>query len=157
MMFRTNDLLNDFERLTKGLDLGPDFDKKIHDLSSAFAGTFAGSSNLDVVRSEDCFELFIDLPGVDPDAVDLTVEGRTLNVSASRSFHVSESQEHVYAGRRHGDFHRSFKLADDLDVDQLTARSEHGVLIISVPVNPAAMPRRIPIDTRSIDNEVHAD
>lgn len=152
MLFRTNDLLNDFERLTKGLNLGPDFDKKVEDLSTAFAGAFAGSPNLDVVRSEDRFELFIDLPGVDPETVELTVDGRSLTVDASREFTVDESHEHVYAGRRHGAFHRSFELADDLDVDALTARSEHGVLIVSVPVIAAAKPRKIQIKT-----EVHTD
>lgn len=157
MLFRTNDLLNDFERLTKGLNLGPDFDKKVEDLSTAFAGPFAGSSNLDVVRSEDRFELFIDLPGVDPETVELTVDGRTLTVEANREFSVDESQEHVYAGRRHGAFHRSFKLADDLDVDALTARSEHGVLVVGIPVIAAAKPRKIRIDTNPITTEVHTD
>lgn len=152
MLFRSTDLLNDFERLTKGLNLGPDFDKKVEDLSSAFTGAFAGASNLDVVRSSDRFELFIDLPGVDPDQVELTVDGRTLTVSAVRTFPVDESQEHVYAGRRHGNFHRSFKLADDLDVDGLRARSEHGVLMVSIPVIAAAKPRKIEIST-----EVHTD
>lgn len=149
MMFRTNDLLGDFERLTKGLNLGADFDKKIEDVSTAVAGAFTGSSNLDVVRSEGRLELFIDLPGVDPATVDLTVDGRTLVVSATREFHVAEDQEHVYAGRRHGSFQRSFKLADDLDVDELTARSEHGVLIVSIPVIAAAKPRKIEIATEA--------
>lgn len=156
-MFRTNDLFNDFERLTKGLNLGPEFDKKVEDLSTAFAGAFVGSSNLDVVRSEDHFDMYIDLPGVDPDTVELTVDGRTLTVAARREFTVGESQEHVYAGRRHGEFHRSFKLADDLDVDALTARSEHGVLHISLPVLAAAKPRKIRINTGAIDTEVHTD
>lgn len=146
MMFRSTDLLNDFERLTKGLNLGPEFDKTVDDLSTKFAGTFTGSSNLDVVRSEDHFELFIDLPGVDPASVDLTVDGRTLTVSATRDFAVAEGHEHVHAGRRHGAFNRSFKLAEDLDIDGLRARSEHGVLIVSIPVIAAPQPRKIQID-----------
>jgi len=145
MMFRSNDLINDFERLTKGLNFGPDFDKTVEDLSTKFAGSFAGSSNIDVVRSTERFELFIDLPGVDPASVDLTVDGRTLVVSATREFSVGEDQEHVLAGRRHGAFNRSFTLADDLDTEGLSARSEHGVLIVSIPVVAAAKPRKIQI------------
>ncbi len=147
MLFRSNDLLNDFERLTKGLNLGPEFDKTIDDLSTAFTGGITGSSNLDVVRSDEKFELFIDLPGVDPETVDLTIDGRTLTVSADRTFTVAESQEHVYAGRRHGNFHRSFKLAEDLDIESLSARSEHGVLIVSVPVVASSQPRKIAIES----------
>ncbi|MCL4110589.1 UNVERIFIED_CONTAM: hypothetical protein GTU68_035563 [Idotea baltica] len=149
MLFRSNDLLNDFERLTKGLNLGPDFDKTVEDLSTKFAGTFSGSSNIDVIRSTEQFELFIDLPGVDPSSVDLTVDGRTLTVSATRDFPVAEDHEHVFAGRRHGAFNRSFKLADDLDADGLSARSEHGVLIVSIPVVAAAKPRKIDITTQA--------
>jgi HSP20 family molecular chaperone IbpA len=150
MLFRT-DLLTDFERLTKGLNLGPDFDKSVDDLSTKFASAFAGSSNLDVVRSDDRFQLFLDLPGVDPSAVDLTVDGRTLTVSATREFSVAENAEHVHAGRRHGSFTRSFTLADDLDTESMSARSEHGVLIVSIPVIEAAKPRKITID---VDNAI---
>lgn len=147
MLFRSTDLLNDFDRLTKGLNFGPEFDKKVEDLSTAFTGAFAGASNLDVVRSDERFELFIDLPGVDPDAVELTVDGRTLTVSADREFTVAEGDTHVHAGRRHGGYSRSFKLADDLDIDALTARSEHGVLMVTIPVVAAPEPRKIQIST----------
>lgn len=149
MLFRSTDLLNDFERLTKGLNLGPDFDRTVDDLSTKFTDAFSGSANLDVVRSEDRFDLFIDLPGVDPASVDLTVDGRKLTVSATRDFTVAEGHEHVHAGRRHGAFNRSFTLADDLDIDGLTARSEHGVLIVSIPVIAAPQPRKIQIDVDS--------
>jgi HSP20 family protein len=141
MLFRSTDLLNDFERLTKGLNFGPDFDKTVEDLSTKFAG----SSNIDIVRSSERFELFIDLPGVDPATVDLTVDGRILTVSANRDFSVAEDHDHVVAGRRHGAFNRSFTLADDLDAEGLSARSEHGVLIVTIPVVAAAQPRKIDI------------
>ena len=89
MLFRNTDLLNDFERLTKGLNLGPEFDRTVDDLSTKFTSTFAGAPNLDVVRSDDRFALFIDLPGVDPKSVDVIVDGRTLTVSATREFEIA--------------------------------------------------------------------
>ena len=93
MLFRSTDLLNDFERLTKGLNLGPEFDRTVDDLSTKFTSTFAGAPNLDVVRSDDRFALFIDLPGVDPTSVDVTVDGRTLTISATREFEVAEGHD----------------------------------------------------------------
>jgi HSP20 family molecular chaperone IbpA len=84
MLFRSTDLLKDFERLAKGLNLGPDFDKTVEDLSTKFAGPFAGYSNVDVVRSSEQFELFIDLPGVDPATVDLTLDGGHPRLLSSR-------------------------------------------------------------------------
>jgi HSP20 family protein len=144
-LFRSTDLLKDFERLAKGLNLGPDFDKTVEDLSTKFAGPFAGYSNVDVVRSSEQFELFIDLPGVDPATVDLTLDGSTLTVSATRDFSVAEGHEDVFVARRHGAFNRSFTLADDLDTEGLSARSEHGVLIVTIPVIATAQPRKIDI------------
>ena len=149
MLFRSTDLLGDFERLTKGLNFGPEFDKTVEDLSTAFTGACSGASNLDVVRSDERLKLFIDLPGIDPDAVELTVDGRTLTISAHRDFAVTDSEVLVHAGRRHGTFTRSFKLTDDLDVDALSARSENGVLIVTVPVIAAPEPRKIEINTEA--------
>jgi len=154
MLFRTTDLLNselptdlfkDFERLTKGLNFGPGFDKAVEDVSTAFSNGLGGNANLDIVRSDDRCEMFIDLPGVDPATVELTVDKRTLTVSANRDFDVAEGDTHVHAGRRHGAFNRTYTLADDLNTDELTARSENGVLIVSIPVIAAPEPRKITI------------
>ena len=149
MLFRNTDLLNDFERMTKGLNFGPDFDRAVEDLSTAFSGAFTGTANVDVVRTDERFTLYIDLPGVDPDTVELTIDGRTLSITAHREFSVAENAEHVHAGRRHGSFSRSFKLAEDLDVEALSARSEHGVLIVTIPVIAAPEPRKITITVDS--------
>lgn len=155
-MFRSNDLLAEFERLTKGFNLGHDFDSTnfdsaLNDLSETFSGAFnafsGGSGGVDAVRSPERFELYIDLPGVDPTTVDLTVEGRTLTLTADRSFTVPEGAELVTAGRRHGAYSRSFRIGDDLDLDQVSARSEHGVLIVSIPVASSAKARKISIST----------
>lgn len=149
MLFRNADLLAEFERLTKGLHVGPEFDKAVGGLSTALAPTFTGTSNLDVVRSDDRVDVYFDLPGVDPAQVELTVDGRTLNITAHRDFAAGEGQTLVHAGRRHGTYNRSFKLTEDLDVDQLSARSEHGVLIVSIPVIAPVQPRKIAIEKSS--------
>lgn len=157
-MFRSNDLLAEFERLTKGFNLGADFDTAvfdgaINDLSETVSGAFNNFSNagsaggVDAVRSPERFELYIDLPGVDPTTVDLTVEGRTLTLTADRSFTVPDGAELVSAGRRHGVFSRSFRIGDDLDLEQVSARSENGVLIVAIPVASSAKARKIIIST----------
>jgi len=157
-MFRNNDLLAEFERLTRGFNFGPDFDPKgfdsaLNDLTETVSGAFnnfsgqSGSGGVDAVRSPERYELFVDLPGVDPATVDLTVEGRTLTLTADRSFTVPEGAELVSSGRRHGAFSRSFRIGDDLDLEQVSARSEHGVLIVSIPVASSAKARKITIST----------
>lgn len=151
MLFRSSDLVADFERLTKNLNFGPEFDKAVDELSHAFtsgtaaAGAGIAQRGIDAVRSADKLELFIDLPGVDPDTVDLTVDSRVVTVSTHRDFTVADGAELVHAGRRHGTFTRTFHLGDDLDVDAISASSDHGVLIVTVPVVASAKPRKIPI------------
>lgn len=152
-MFRNNDLLADFERLTKGLNLGVDFDRAMNDIADSFTAPTKGSAGVDAVRLADRFELYIDLPGIDPNTVDLTVEGRTVTVSAERTFVVADDAEVVHRGRRHGSFQRNFRISDDLDLEQLSARSEHGVLVVTVPVAASAQARKVAIvtDTDSIE------
>jgi len=151
MLFRSTDLPADFERLTKGLNFGPEFDRMIDDLSTFVAAPTnkprSDLADVDAVRSNEAFELFIDLPGIDASDVNLTVDGRTLTVEAERTFTVADGDEHVHAGRRHGVVKRSVELAEDLDVDAVTAHSDNGVLIVSVPVIATPEPRKIQITT----------
>jgi len=146
MLFRSSDLLADFERLTRGLNLGSELDEMVDGLSSTFKG-HAGSPGVDTVSTPTAFEFHVDLPGVDPAEVELTVDGRIVTLTANREFTVADDSELVHAGRRHGAFSRSFRLGPDVDVDALSARSEHGVLIVTVPKTEAATPRKVEITT----------
>jgi HSP20 family protein len=151
MLFRSSDLLADFERLTRGLNLGSEFDEVVDNLSNGFKA--AGESNkfatpgVDAVSTASGYEFYIDLPGVDPSSVELTVDGRVVTITASREFNVADDAELVHAGRRHGSFSRSFRLGPDVDAEGLSARSEHGVLIVTVPKIEAPQPRKIEITT----------
>lgn len=156
MLFRSSDLIADFERLTRGLNLGSEFDEVVENLSTGFksATESAASSSpgfaspgVDAVSTPTGYDFYIDLPGVDPSAVELTVDGRVVTITANREFTVADDAELVHAGRRHGSFSRSFRLGPDIDAEGLTARSEHGVLIVSVPKVEAPQPRKIEIAT----------
>lgn len=159
MLFNSSDFLADFERITRGLTLAPDTDPLRRDslgemveglsqnLSKNFSAGFVGGPGVDAVNTPSAFELHIDLPGVDPVDVDVTVDGHNVTIEASRSFDPGAQAEIVHSGRRHGSLSRTFALAQDLDPEQLSARSEHGVLVISVPRTPSATPRKVQIDT----------
>lgn len=156
MIFRSSDLLADFERLTRGLNLGSEFDEVVDNLSNGFKTAaesqksathpYAGKG-VDAVSTPTGYDFYIDLPGVDPNAVELTVDGRVVTITAAREFTVADDAELVHAGRRHGSFSRSFRLGPDVDAEGLSARSEHGVLIVSVPKVEAPQPRKIEITT----------
>ena len=100
---------------------------------------------LDVVRHDDRVELFFDLPGVDADSIELTVEKRELALHAERSFDVPEGASTARTERRHGAFERTLLLAENLDVEDLAADYVDGVLKVTIPVVAEAKPRKIEI------------
>ena len=104
---------------------------------------------LDVVRSEDNVTLYFDLPGVDADSIDLTVEKRELSLHAERTFEPGDARTLVRSERHHGSIDRTLLLAENLDTESLVAEYVNGVLSVTIPVVAEAKPRRIAIETAS--------
>jgi HSP20 family protein len=102
---------------------------------------------VDAYRKDDRFWLHLDLPGVDPDSIDLTVEKNTLTVSASREWQREEDIQVLLNERPTGSFSRQFFLGEGLDADRIEAGYDHGVLTVSIPVAETAKPRKIEIGT----------
>jgi HSP20 family protein len=104
---------------------------------------------VDIHEFADRFELYVDLPGVDPNAVELTLDKGVLIVSGQRpEQNVSGRQGEVQAvrvERGHGRFHRHFLLPDTADGERVNATGKNGVLTISIPKQEKAKPRRIKI------------
>jgi len=104
---------------------------------------------VDIHEYGDRFELYVDLPGVDPASVDLTLDGGILTLSGERSPQSAGNESDDAQGRRvergHGRFHRRFVLPDTVDGEKVKATGTHGVLTVTIPKQPKAMPRRIQI------------
>lgn len=100
---------------------------------------------MDAVRHGDQVFINFDLPGVDPDAIDLTVERDTLTVTATRRFERAESDEVLANERYQGTFTRRVLLGDTLDSNRLEAAYDHGVLSVTIPVSEQAQPRKISV------------
>lgn len=114
----------------------------------ATAGAWAPA--LDVAEDGEQFTLFVDLPGVDPDSVDITLEENVLTFSGERAWHEDRSQDDFRrVERRFGAFHRAVRLPDRVDGERVTASYEHGVLTVVVPKAEDAKPRRIAITASS--------
>ena len=93
-----------------------------------------------------------DLPGVDPDSIDCTVERNVLTVRAERRRPSGENVELVAAERPMGTFTRQLFLGDTLDTDRLEAGYENGVLTLRIPIAERAKPRRITVATPAEGN-----
>lgn len=107
----------------------------------------------DVFRSDDRMTIQVDTPGVDPDTIDVRVDGRVLSVSVERRHTPVEGDAKLVGERPHGRFQRRFYLDDDLDLDKVQAGYDHGVLTITIPVAEAVKPRKIAVGVLSRELE----
>jgi HSP20 family protein len=125
------------------------------------AGTTArpAAMPMDAWREGQEFVVQFDLPGVNPDAIDLTVERNALTVRAERRPARGEDAEMVINERPVGVFTRQLLLGDTLDAGKLTADYGSGVLTLRIPVAEQAQPRKISVGSsesgsRQIDGQV---
>ena len=100
---------------------------------------------IDAWRQGEEFVIQFDLPGVDPEAIDLTVERNVLSVRAERRRAQREGVEQVINERPMGTFTRQLFLGDTLDTERLEAAYDNGVLTLRIPISDRAKPRRISI------------
>jgi len=102
---------------------------------------------IDAYRRGEEFVVELDLPGVQPDSIDLTVEKNVLTVHAQRGRDESEGVELLVGERPHGTFSRQLFLGESLDSDAIQADYVDGVLTLRLPVAEKAKPRRVEINT----------
>jgi HSP20 family protein len=101
------------------------------------------SMPMEALRRGDEFIVHLDVPGVGPDDIDLTVERNVVSIRVRRLPVRQEGDELVIDERPHGEFARQLFLGDNLDADRLTADTRDGVLTLTIPVNGASKPRRV--------------
>ena len=102
---------------------------------------------LDAYREGDEFVMHVDVPGVDPDSIELTVEKNVLAIKAERNWQPGEGAEVITAERPQGSFTRQLFLGENLDSEHIAASYDRGVLTLRIPVAQAAKPRRVEIQS----------
>ena len=106
---------------------------------------------VDIVEYVDRFELLVDVPGVDPKQVEITLDNSVLTLSGERrdqqsvDKNGSSEPQQQRRERRLGRFHRRFILPDTVDAERVTATGRDGVLSISIAKQAKAQPRRISV------------
>ena len=108
---------------------------------------------MDAYRKDDRVYVHFDLPGVDPDSIELTVERNALSVSAERTWFYADTTDVLATERPQGKVSRQLFLGENLDLDHLEADYDRGVLTITIPVAASAKPRRVAV---SSDNSKRA-
>ena len=100
---------------------------------------------MDAYRHGDQFVIHLDLPGVDPSSIDVTVEKDVLTVSARRQWEPGEGVQVIASERAQGSFTRQLFLGEGLDSDAIEAAYDNGVLTLTIPVAEQAKPRKVEI------------
>ncbi|MEV6140191.1 HSP20 family small heat-shock protein [Nocardia sp. NPDC051990] len=99
---------------------------------------------MDAWREGDDFYVELDLPGIDPESLDLDIERNVVTVKASRP-QLDPDRSMLAAERTRGVFSRQLFLGENLDTDAIRADYRDGVLRLVIPVAEKAKPRKIEI------------
>ncbi|MEU7096299.1 Hsp20/alpha crystallin family protein [Kitasatospora aureofaciens] len=112
---------------------------------------------LDAYRTGDEYVICFDLPGVDPQAIDIDVERNMLTVKAERRpRQEGEGVKWELSERPLGIFSRQVMLSDTLDPEGITADYDSGVLTLRIPVAEKAKPRKIAIGHSDSRKQIQA-
>jgi HSP20 family protein len=122
-----------------------DFDRLAEQMMLSGGRGSPRSFPMDAYRRGDQFYVHLDLPGVDADSIDLMAENNVLTVSAERRFEPEDGDQVLIRERPQGEFTRQLLLGENLDVDNVEANYEDGVLTLAIPVAEKAKPRRISV------------
>jgi HSP20 family protein len=134
-------------------------------LDEAFTGSFpeqgsaitsAWFAPTDVSEDANNLQITMEVPGVRPEDVRISLENNLLTVRGEKRQEAEERNERVHRYERsYGTFERSFALPNTVDVDKIAAKYENGILRISIPKSERARPREIPVSATSGSAQVN--
>lgn len=114
-------------------------------LTSAFRQGSTNGMPMDLYKSGERFVARVDLPGVDPESIDIDVDDRILTIRADRDDKVADDVQWLTHERANGTFARQISLGYGLALDQIEAEYVDGVLTLTIPVAEEAKPRKIQV------------
>jgi HSP20 family protein len=113
---------------------------------SGRAETTAWAPALDISERKDAYLVTVELPGVEADDLEITMEDGLLTIQGERQFTAESSEEQFHRiERRYGAFRRSITLPAQVQAEQIQASFDNGVLQIVVPKMEEAKPKRIQV------------
>jgi HSP20 family protein len=122
--------------------------EEIDRMMGSFGGRWGGGiMPMDAFEHDGVYTLRFDLPGVNPDTVDLTVEGNVLTVTAERPVEETEDVTWLLRERPAGTHSREVRLGDRLDAGRVNASHDNGVLTVMIPMREEAKPQKVSISS----------
>ena len=136
-------------------DLSHEMERMFDSLLGRTVGTMMRSGgnerfipSLDIGETKEAFEVSLDLPGVKPEDVKVEMQDGKLVISGERSSKSDTKEKNMHrVERSSGSFYRAVSLPVDVNVEQIDARYEHGVLHVTLPKVAKQQPKKIEVRT----------
>ncbi len=110
------------------------------------ATPMAWAPAVDISERKDAYLVAVELPGVTPDQVEITVEDGLLTIQGERRYAHDSAEEKMHRTERHyGAFRRSITLPSHVEAETIEASAQDGVLQILVPKAPDVQAKRIQV------------
>jgi HSP20 family protein len=127
-----------------------------NELNRLFGRTYGGSEApargaewappVDVYETKDRYVVQVELPGVAPEEVEISVEDSTLGISGERNFYQGAAEEDFHRIERHfGSYRRTLTLPRIANVEAIDASFDAGVLSIQIPKREEAKPKKVQV------------
>jgi HSP20 family protein len=129
-----------------------------NEINRLFGRTYGGSESgagatgtwvppLDVFESQDKYVVAVELPGIDPGDVEVSLEDSTMTIKGHREFFYKDAHDEAFRRieRRYGQFTRTLTLPSTADIEKVDASFDKGVLTIEVPKREEAKPKKITV------------
>ena len=102
---------------------------------------------VDIREDAERFVIAADVPGVDPEKIELTMENGVLTIKGERTLEAKDEGDNGYrrVERVYGSFYRRFTLPDTAEAEAISANGRHGVLEVVIPKRAALQPKRIAV------------
>jgi HSP20 family protein len=112
--------------------------------------TVTAFPTVDIYEDAEGLGLTAELPGVDPQSVDVKVENNTLSISGERKLEREATKENYHRIESwHGTFNRAFSLPNNLDPEKVRAEHKHGLLRVFIPRREDTKPRQVKVKIAS--------
>jgi len=89
---------------------------------------------VDVIEEQDSYVLKADLPGVERQDIEIVYEDDALTIKGKRDSETRDEHDgYKRIERSHGEFQRTFRMPENIDAENISAKNEHGVLVVRIP------------------------
>jgi len=126
-------------------DITQDTEKTLTDAPETSTGGRIYRPLTDIVETDQGVCMMLEMPGVGPDRVEITLENRVLTVRGKIERTQPQNLQLAHAEYGEGDFERAFSLSEDFDPDRIEAEMRNGVLTLTLPRSAESQPRRIAV------------